>query len=118
MHAANYYFQHLDCKIPIILISDVGDKQSHSGITAQPYLPQKAQPTAAAAYQEHNDSGYEITDDELDNLLQQGSSDDFNIDALQQEASTSKPQGQSAQVRRCQYRCAHCFRSSSRDVAK
>ena len=113
MRAANYYFQHLDCKVPVILLSDSNPQPQHAPEADRQLstllLDSKPDPQHAteadghlsalqpphsvpsAAYTEYNDKGYEISDAELDALLAGGVSDDFSLDALKpQDAPAAK----------------------------
>lgn len=79
MRAANYYFQHLDKKVQVVVVSDATANQQ----TASPGSLSKA----AASQQQATDtavplSGTETSDDELDKLLQSGGPGHFDIGAL------------------------------------
>jgi len=91
MRAAEYYFQHLGCNTPVILLSDDSSSQQvqlgsatvrpKSPLAAAPQWAQTDIPTDSAQHSAvHNGMG----DDELDSLLTGGSTDDFDFEALQQ----------------------------------
>lgn len=105
MRAADYYFQHLDCKLPIIVLSDSATKaQQPSNTTGSipqsefTTTPQQGQPnTGPDVLPSAITNG--IGDDELDSLLQGGSTDDFNLEALQRPAAaTSRQEMDAAKV--------------------
>ena len=93
VRAAEYYFQHLGCNTPVILLSDdSSSQQAQLGSTAvrpKPSLaaaPQWAQtdiPTHSAQLSAVYDG---MGDEELDSLLTGGSTDNFDIEALQQSS--------------------------------
>ena len=90
MRAANYYFQHLDKKVQIVVVSDATANQqtSSSGLPGNLSKP-------AALHQQGIDTAVplgaiETSDDELDKLLQ-GGSQDFDLDALK-PVQLSNPQ--------------------------
>lgn len=74
MRAADYYFQHLDRKVQVVVVSDA----SLSGNPLNPAAPQQQATDTAASLPAINTS-----DDELDQLLQGGGPEDFDIGALQ-----------------------------------
>ena len=93
MRAAEYYFQHLGCSTPVILLSDNSSSQQaqlggaivrpKSPLAAAPQWAQTDTPTDSAQHGAVCDG---MGDDELDSLLTGGSADDFDIEALQQSS--------------------------------
>ena len=93
MRAAEYYFQHLGCSTPVILLSDNSSSQQaqlggaivrpKSPLAAAPQWAQTDTPTDSAQHGTVYDG---MGDDELDSLLTGGSADDFDIEALQQSS--------------------------------
>lgn len=82
MRAANYYFQHLDQKVQVVVVSDATANQqtASSGLLGNLSNP-------AASQQQATDiavplAASEISDDELDELLQGGGPEDFDLGAL------------------------------------
>lgn len=74
MRAADYYFQHLDRKVQVVVVSDAG----LSGNPLSPAAPQQQATDTAETLAAINTS-----DDELDQLLQGGGPEDFDLGALQ-----------------------------------
>ena len=99
MRAANYYLQHLDCKLAVILLSDAAVTQQ-SPSTANTTRPRSDIPYTAQQVQTNSHKGPQnlsalddgMGDDELDSLLQEGLTDDFNLGSLQ-EHDTQNEEG-------------------------
>ena len=95
MRAAEYYFQHLGCSTPVILLSDDSSPQQaqlgstavrpKSPLAAAPQWTQTDTPTDSSQHSAVYDG---MGDEELDSLLTGGSTDDFDIEALQQPSVT------------------------------
>ena len=93
MRAAEYYFQHLGCSTPVILLSDNPSSQEGqlSSATVRPKSPLAAAPqwtqTDTPTDSSQHSAVYDgMGDEELDSLLTGGSTDDFDIEALQQSS--------------------------------
>ncbi len=94
MRAAEYYYQHLGCNTPVILLSDDSSSQQaqlgsaavrpKSPLAAAPQWTQTDIPTDSA---QHSAVYVGKGDEELDSLLTGGSTDDFAIEALQQSSA-------------------------------
>lgn len=102
MRAADYYFQHLDRRIPIILLSDSTPNPGQSGdIRIRPDRPlptmSHTQPNQEAASGQHSAAGHGMGDEQLDSLLQSGSPDDFILEALQQDSAADQTRRNIAQ---------------------
>ncbi len=93
MRAAEYYFQHLGCNIPVILLSEDSSSQHaqlgsavvrpKSSLAVAPQWAQTDTPTDSSQHSAVYDG---MGDEELDSLLTGGSTDDFDIEALQQSS--------------------------------
>ena len=97
MRAADYYFQHLDRRIPIILLSDSTPNPAPSGdIRSRLDCPlptmSHAQPNLDTGSGQHSTAGYGMGDEELDSLLQSGSPDELILEALQQDSAADHTQ--------------------------
>ncbi|DBA71011.1 TPA: hypothetical protein ACH3X2_011442 [Trebouxia sp. C0005] len=88
--AAEYYFQHLGRNIPVILLSD--DSSSQQVQLGSAAVRRKSPHAAATQTDIPTDSAQHsavydgMGDEELDSLLTGGSTDDFDIEALQQSS--------------------------------
>lgn len=81
MRAANYYLQHLDHKVQVIVVSDVAARQqpAFSGTPSnhsRPVPEGQRVPDTSTLHAAHVNS-----DDELDQLLQSGGPEDFDLGA-------------------------------------
>lgn len=74
MRAADYYFQHLDRKVQVVVVSDA----NLSGNPLNPTAPQQQSTDTAVPLAATN-----TADDELDQLLQGGGPEDFDLGGLQ-----------------------------------
>lgn len=99
MRAANYYFQHLDKKVQVVVVSDA-TAHHHTVSSGLPgNLPQPAASQQQATDTAVPPAAIETSDDELDQLLHGGGPEDFDLDALKPLQSCGPEQPQSPQVR-------------------
>ena len=78
--AGQYYYNHLDGKVPVVVLSDIGSQPSSNlSATVTPHHAQHAQPGSATQHpapEQYDD------DDPLDSLLQTQCPDMFDLSAL------------------------------------
>lgn len=79
MRAANYYFQHLDRKVRVVVVSDATANQQTTSGGSPSKLSQPAAPQPQATL---TSTAAENPDDELDKLLLGEGPEDFDLDAL------------------------------------
>lgn len=90
MRAANYYFQHLDKQVQVVVVSDATTNQQTASGGMVGHLSKPV-----ASKQQATDSAVPLAtigtsdDDELDKLLQGGGPEDFDVGALRPLQSCS-----------------------------
>lgn len=96
LHAAEYYFQHLDGRIPLVVLSESSDHQStcHSNPTAT----QGAHRSSRQASDAHTPAQH--AEDLLDSLLGDEASPMFDLTALEAAVSTT-PDDAKASLNAC-----------------
>ena len=97
MRAANYYFQHLDQKVPVVVVSDAQATQD-----AVPNGTPATSSTLAAVQQQGRDTALTQANvgdvvDELDKLLDSEGLDSFDLQALKPEQLHTHSQSQQTQ---------------------
>ena len=99
MRAADYYFQHLDQKVQVVVVSNsLADQHSASdNIPQQLSKPATAQQHSSATPSLH--PAVTSIDEELDKLLLSGGTEDFEVEALRPvQPQASSPTTPSRQV--------------------